>query len=79
MMRASNYAVMFATLFVPYAMGKGWKRESNGIVGRFIHCCVGWELLRAVMVTLAATCARVGGLAWRGGGKGVSHIVYLMV
>ena len=61
MIRASNSAVLFVTLFVPYAASKDWTRESEGIVGSFIHCCVGWELFRAVIVTLAAACARVGG------------------
>ena len=61
MIRASSSAVLFVTLFVPYAAGKGWTRESIGIVGRSIHGRVGWELLRAMIVTLAAACAIVGG------------------
>ena len=68
MMRASNSAVLFVTLLVPYAAGKDWTRESNGIVGRSIYCYVGCELLRAVIVTLVAACARVGGWGWQGGG-----------
>ena len=61
MMRASNSAVLFVTLLVPYAAGKDWTREINGIVGRSIYCYVGCELLRAVIATRVAVCAKVGG------------------
>ena len=59
MMRVSSSTVLFVTLLVPYAAGSGCTREIEGIVGRSVHCFVGCELLRAMMVTLAVACARV--------------------
>ena len=64
---ASSSAVLLVEVFVPYAVGRGWTRESSGIVGRSIHIFVGCELLIAVMVTLAAARAVAGVCGCRGG------------
>ena len=58
--RANSSAVLFVTLFVPKAVGRGCTRESKGIVGRFIHGFVGCELFIVVIVTLSSACAVVG-------------------
>ena len=65
--RASSSAVLFVTAFVPYAAGSGWTRERSGIVGIDIQLRVGWELLIAVIVTLATARATVGSCGWLGG------------
>ena len=65
--RASISAVLFVTLDVPYAAGRGWTRERIGMVGRCIQFRDGVELLMAVMVTLATAYTDVVGWGWCGG------------
>ena len=65
--RASSSAVLFVTALVPYAAGSGCTRESSGIVGIDIQFLVGWELLIAVIVTLATARVTVGSCGWPGG------------
>ena len=57
---ASSSAVLLVEVFVPYAVGRGWTRDSSGIVGRSIHIFVGCELLIAVIVTLAVILSIIG-------------------
>ena len=58
--RVKSSVVLCVTLFVTYAVERDCTRESKGIIGRFIHCFVVYELFIVVIVTLTAVCAVVG-------------------
>ena len=51
--RVSSSAVLLVTVLVPYMAGRGWTRESSGMVGRSTHGIGGYELLMVVMIKLA--------------------------
>ena len=58
--RAYSSVVLLATLLVPYAVGRGWTRERNGIIRSSVQDKEGCELLTAVTVTLAVTLTTFG-------------------
>ena len=52
-LRAKRSAVLLVTLLVLYSADRIWTCESSGIVGRSSQDREGYELLIAVIVTLA--------------------------
>lgn len=59
-LRAKSSAVLLATLLVLYSVDRNWTRESSGIVGRSNQDREEYELLIAVIVTLAVALSIIG-------------------